>query len=135
MNSCPNCGRRLGYPLSDCQGGRCPFCGYKPGDHDEHVRERGKPRVPRDVPRYRPGDNPYGPAVFHDPPPEPYREPPWWLKPLYWIMGINPRGLTREEEIEEAVQKRIAQQNPIDALRKAILEPEPRKARQNREKE
>jgi len=30
----PNCGRVLAYPIKECVGGRCPFCGYTPGDVD-----------------------------------------------------------------------------------------------------
>ena len=42
MNTCPNCGRYLAYPLSGCKGGRRPFCGYKPGDYDEAQKDARK---------------------------------------------------------------------------------------------
>ena len=32
--SCPKCDRYLAFRLSMCIDGRCPFCGYKPGDDD-----------------------------------------------------------------------------------------------------
>ncbi len=51
MNSCPNCGRTLAYPLSHCRGGHCPFCSYKPADYDE--RDRAEPREPPDIARIR----------------------------------------------------------------------------------
>jgi hypothetical protein len=35
---CPNCHRAVAYPLKQCGGGRCPFCGYKPGDEDRRAR-------------------------------------------------------------------------------------------------
>jgi hypothetical protein len=38
---CPNCHRALAYPLKQCSGGRCPFCGYKPGDKDRRARAEG----------------------------------------------------------------------------------------------
>jgi len=28
---CPKCQRSLAYPVSQCKGGCCPFCGYKSG--------------------------------------------------------------------------------------------------------
>src|SRR5438094_7148979 len=37
---CPNCHRALGYPLKQCMDGRCPFCGYKPGDEDRRANAR-----------------------------------------------------------------------------------------------
>jgi DNA-directed RNA polymerase subunit M/transcription elongation factor TFIIS len=42
MNSCPNCGKMLAYPLSDCRGGQCPFCGYKPQRTSRNQRETRK---------------------------------------------------------------------------------------------
>src|SRR5437667_7402543 len=51
MNSCPNCGRTLACPLSHCRGGQCPFCSYKPGDHEK--RARAEPREPPDLRRIR----------------------------------------------------------------------------------
>jgi hypothetical protein len=38
MISCPNCGILLAFSLSHCPWGRCPRCGYKPGDFDKDVR-------------------------------------------------------------------------------------------------
>src|SRR5205823_4899946 len=46
---CPNCGRSLAYPVSQCQGGRCPFCGYKPANapiqHDDWHPPSAEARV------------------------------------------------------------------------------------------
>ena len=47
---CPECGRALANPLLQCRGARCPFCGYKPGDHDRVARAR-TPKEPPDVSR------------------------------------------------------------------------------------
>ena len=44
---CPNCHRDLAYPLQQCSGGRCPFCGYKPGDVLSSIRH--DIRMPADV--------------------------------------------------------------------------------------
>lgn len=53
MYTCPNpkCGIYLAAPVAQCGGGRCPKCGYKPGDIDrlakaqqqqEEAQERAK---------------------------------------------------------------------------------------------
>ncbi len=125
---CPNCGRQLAYPLSQCRGGRCPFCHYKPGDLDLHVNRR-KPREPRDVPRdYKPGDwdlhaDPRKPPEPRDlprresqsyragdpivdhkknaPPPDPddlIPELPWWVKPLVCISFMKDPRFSSETE-------------------------------------
>ena len=40
---CPKCKRYLAAPLSACKDGRCPFCGYKPGE--DELREKEKKRL------------------------------------------------------------------------------------------
>jgi hypothetical protein len=42
MIICPNCGVYLAFPLSECRGGRCSFCGYGPGGYDEREKNERK---------------------------------------------------------------------------------------------
>ena len=40
---CPKCDRYLAYPVEECKGGRCPHCGFKPGESDRADRLDKKP--------------------------------------------------------------------------------------------
>src|SRR2546421_180146 len=42
MYACPHCAAYLATPVAQCPGGRCPRCGYKPGDIDKFARAQAR---------------------------------------------------------------------------------------------